>query len=852
MIGLLKDYFSAKSQDRLIRSLFKQYVEPVNAMEDSLISLSDDELRSRTEVFRDRLQKGESLDDILVDAFAVVREVARRVLGMRHFDVQIMGGVVLHQGKIAEMQTGEGKTLVATLPAYLNALTGKGVHIVTVNDYLAKRDRYWMGPVYEFLGLTVGLIQHEVPTNERRKAYAADITYGTNNEYGFDYLRDNMAWKNEDIVQRQLHYAIVDEVDSILVDEARTPLIISGPAEDSTEIYYKIERVARRLVRGEDFDLEEKTRSVWLTEAGIAKVESLLHVDNLYEGSGKNTMEHMVRQALRARHLYKNDVDYVVKNGEVTIVDEFTGRLMHGRRYSEGLHQAIEAKENLQVANENQTLASITYQNYFRMYDKVSGMTGTAKTEENEFVYTYGMPVVVITPNKPLNRTSHPDSVYRNEKDKFKAVVEEIDTMHREGRPVLVGTVSIEKSEHLSRLLSERGIAHQVLNAKNHEKEAEIIKNAGQNGAVTISTNMAGRGTDIVLGPGVAGLGGLHVVGTERHESRRVDNQLRGRAGRQGDPGSSRFFLSLEDSLLRIFGSERVAGIMDRLGVDEGVPIEHSLVTRAIEGAQKKVEGYHFNIRKTLLQYDDVMGKQREVIYRERRRVLFEEDLREHIFAMVEQVVDESLAAFCDVKLYPEEWDWDGLNGRLIALFGFSLKVAETEREKVERERLREQILELCRVRYSERVAKLTEHVFRELERYILLRVVDSAWKEHLHNMDHLREGIGLRAVGQRDPFIEYQHEGFEMFQDMIARIREDSLRYLYRVNVVSDRSKSRPPVNQRGEESRGSVYPRKQSAEGSGKSSVAAPTRKKKKIGRNDPCPCGSGKKFKHCCGKS
>jgi len=852
MIGLLKDYFSAKGQDRLIRSLFKQFVEPVNALEESVASLSDEELRSRTESFRNRLQKGETLDDILVDVFAVVREAARRVLGMRHFDVQIMGGVVLHQGKIAEMQTGEGKTLVATLPAYLNALTGKGVHIITVNDYLARRDRYWMGPVYEFLGLAVGLIQHDTPTVERRKSYAADITYGTNNEYGFDYLRDNMAWKKEDIVQRQLHYAIVDEVDSILVDEARTPLIISGPAEDSTEIYYKVDRVARRLVRSEDFDLEEKTRSVWLTDTGIAKVESLLHVDNLYEGSGKNTTEHLVRQSLRARHLYKNDVDYVVKSGEVIIVDEFTGRLMHGRRYSEGLHQAIEAKENLQVANENQTLASITYQNYFRMYDKVSGMTGTAKTEETEFVYTYGMPVVVIPPNKPLHRTSHPDSVYRNEKDKFKAVVEEIDTMHREGRPVLVGTVSIEKSEHLSRLLSGRGIGHQVLNAKNHEKEAEIIKNAGQNGAVTISTNMAGRGTDIVLGPGVAGLGGLHVVGTERHESRRIDNQLRGRAGRQGDPGSSRFSLSLEDSLLRIFGSERVGGIMDRLGVDEGVPIEHSLVTRAIEGAQKKVEGYHFNIRKTLLQYDDVMGKQREVIYRERRRVLFEEDLREHIFAMVEQVVDESLAAFCDAKLYPEEWDWDGLNGRLIALFGFGLKVPENEREKVERNRLRDQILELCRVRYNERVAKLSEPVFRELERYILLRVVDSSWKEHLHNMDHLREGIGLRAVGQRDPFIEYQHEGFEMFQDMIARIREDSLRYLYRVNVVTDRSRGKAPVTQRREESTVPVSRRRESAEKREQTAVAAPTRKKKKIGRNDPCPCGSGKKFKHCCGKS
>ncbi|HSV31072.1 MAG TPA: preprotein translocase subunit SecA, partial [Atribacteraceae bacterium] len=791
---------------------------------------------------------GASLEEILCEAFAVVREASRRVVGMRHFDVQVIGAVVLYEGKIAEMQTGEGKTLVATMPAYLSALTGKGVHIVTVNDYLAKRDRFWMGPIFELLGLEVGLIQHESTPAERKKSYAADITYGTNNEYGFDYLRDNMAWRKENIVQRELHYAIVDEVDSILIDEARTPLIISGPAEDSTDIYYRVDKVVRKLVHSEDFDYEEKTRSIWLTENGVGKVERLLHVDNLYEGSGKNPAEQLVRQSLRAHHLYKIDVDYVVNNGEVIIVDEFTGRMMQGRRYSEGLHQAIEAKEKLQVANENQTLASITYQNYFRMYDKISGMTGTAKTEENEFIYTYGMPVVTIPPNKPLKRTNFSDAVYRNEKDKFNAVVQEIETLYREGRPVLVGTVSIEKSENLSRLLEKKAIPHAVLNAKNHEKEADIIKNAGQRTAVTISTNMAGRGTDIVLGIGVADLGGLHVVGTERHESRRIDNQLRGRSGRQGDPGSSRFFLSLEDNLLRLFGSERVGGIMDRFGVDEGIPIESSLVTRLIEGAQKKVEGYHFNIRKTLLQYDDVMGKQREVIYGQRRLVLFEKSLRSYIFGMLGELLTGILDTFASEKRYPEEWDWDGLNGHLMAVFGYELSVKGPERETFDREKLRDMLERLTRERYEERVKTIGEPVFQELERIVLLRIVDSHWKEHLHNMDHLREGIGLRAVGQRDPFVEYQLEAFDMFQDMIAQIREDALRYLLRVNVVTG-----PRPRPQPEDSR---TPQLGTQPAKTQKTVPVPgsleAHRKKKIGRNDRCPCGSGKKYKHCCGAS
>lgn len=849
MLGVVKDFFTKKGHDRQLRELQKKYVEPINAQEKELTELPDEELKNKTQVFKNRLSTGATLEDILIEAFAVVREAARRVIKLRPFDVQLMGAAVLHQGKIAEMQTGEGKTLVATMPAYLNALTGKGVHIVTVNDYLAKRDRFWMGPVYEFLGLSVGLIQHDMKPEERKKAYACDIVYGTNTEFGFDYLRDNMALSQEQVVQRELNYAIIDEVDSILIDEARTPLIISGPAEDSTEIYYKIDRLVRRLTYGEDFDFEEKTRSIWLTEEGIARVETLLHVDNLYQDTGKGSLEHLVRQSLRAHHLYRKDVDYVVKDGEVIIVDEFTGRLMHGRRYSDGLHQAIEAKEKLQVAHENQTLASITYQNFFRMYQKTAGMTGTAKTEESEFLYTYGMPVVMIPTNKPLRRTNYPDVIYRTEKEKFEAVVREIEELHRIGRPVLVGTVSIDKSEKLSQMLAKKGIAHQVLNAKNHEREAEIIAQAGQRSAVTISTNMAGRGTDIILGEGIADLGGLHVVGTERHESRRIDNQLRGRAGRQGDPGSSRFFLSLEDSLLRLFGSDRISNLMDRLGVEEGVPIEHPLITRAIESAQKKVEGYHFNLRKTLLQYDDIMNQQREVIYSQRRQVLFEPNLRPIILDMLQELVAEATTGYAEEKTYPEEWDWEGLNRRLQYLFGISLTVPEAERVDFSKDRLQEMIFNQVREIYQSRVREAGEEVFSNLERLLFLKIVDTHWKDHLRNMDHLREGIGLRAVGQRDPLVEYQLEAFDMFQTMVSQIREDLLRYLLRVRVVVKKNNQRsakPAASSLGKSS-------KKSAKGAEREPVKQQvvSSRSTKVGRNDPCPCGSGLKYKYCCGK-
>ncbi|MGQ9747321.1 MAG: preprotein translocase subunit SecA [Candidatus Caldatribacteriaceae bacterium] len=894
MFGLVKEAFQRWSQDRLIREIEQKFVEPVNALEKEIERISDEKLREKTREFRERLARGETLDDILIEAFAVVREAARRTIGMRPFDVQIIGAVVLHQGKIAEMQTGEGKTLVATMPAYLNALTGKGVHIVTVNDYLAKRDRYWMGPVYEFLGLSVGLIQHESSSDERKIAYGCDITYGTNVEFGFDYLRDNMVWRKEDVVQRKLHYAIVDEVDSILIDEARTPLIISGPSEDNVEIYYKVDRAVRKLVFGEDFDYEEKTRSVWLTEQGVSKVEKLLHVDNLYGESGKGTLEHLVRQSLRAHYLYKKDVDYVVKDGQVIIVDEFTGRLMHGRRYSEGLHQAIEAKEGLQVASENQTLASITYQNYFRMYEKLCGMTGTAKTEEDEFIYTYDMPVVVIPTNKPLRRTILPDVIYRTEREKFEAVAQEIEKCYNAGRPVLVGTVSIEKSERLSALLAKRKIPHQVLNAKNHEKEAEIVAQAGKKKAVTISTNMAGRGTDILLGGNpdflarqalrdqgfgeeiirriaeyfpsedpemqkarqmyrelyqrfkkktdqeaeeVKSLGGLHVIGTERHESRRIDNQLRGRAGRQGDPGSSQFFLSLEDDLLRLFGGERISSLMTRLGMEEGVPIEHPLVNRAIEAAQKRVEGYHFGIRKTLLEYDDVMNRQREVIYGQRRRILFEEDLHAFVQDMVEEVVQGVVSTYADEKTYPEEWDWEGLDRRLWDIFGMRLLISEEQKVEMTPGRLREKILAMVLERYTKKEEEMGKEIFQNLCRYIILRVVDHHWKEHLYNMDHLREGIGLRAVGQKNPFVEYQMEAFAMFQDMVESIREDTVRYLLQVQIVREAKTpvkpARPVLNK--------VHQVQKKEEET-----------KKKVGRNDPCPCGSGRKYKYCCGKN
>ncbi|RLC36551.1 MAG: preprotein translocase subunit SecA, partial [Candidatus Nealsonbacteria bacterium] len=693
-------------------------VEKINSYEPDISKLNDEELKNKTPEFRERLNKGEALDDILPEVFAVVREAAKRVTGMRPFDVQLIGGIVLHQGKIAEMATGEGKTLVATMPAYLNALSGNSVHVVTVNDYLAKRDRYWMGGIYEFLGLKVGLIQHDMRIDERKKAYEADITYGTNNEFGFDYLRDNMAVRLEDVVQKGYHFAIVDEVDSILIDEARTPLIISGPSEESTKIYQQVNRIATRLQEEVDYKVHEKEKAITITEEGVSRIEGLLQIKNLYDEKNMNVQHHII-QALKAQRLFKRDVDYIVKDGEVIIVDEFTGRLMFGRRYSDGLHQAIEAKEGVVIARENQTLATITFQNYFRLYKKLSGMTGTAKTEEEEFIHIYNLPVVVIPPNKKLIRNNYPDVIYRTEKEKFKAVIKEIVEVHKMGRPILVGTVSIDKSETLSRLLKKENIGHNVLNAKNHEREAEIIAQAGQGKNVTISTNMAGRGTDIVLGEGVAKLGGLHVIGTERHESRRIDNQLRGRSGRQGDPGSSRFFLSLEDDLMRLFGSDKISGIMEKLGMEEDVPIEHPLVTRSIESAQKKVEGRNFEIRKQLLDFDNEMEYQRKVIYEQRRMVLESKDVKEHILEMVKDTIENILKNYTNKEIYPEEWDWSGLKDHVMQIFSISLVIPKEEIPKLSISKLRDILIEKAFEIYESREKEFTSPLMRQIETMI-------------------------------------------------------------------------------------------------------------------------------------
>ncbi len=811
---LFKNIFNSEKKElNRLRSI----VEKVNSLEESVKNLSNEELARKTTEFKNRLKNGETLDDILVEAFAVVREVARRTVGMRHFDVQIMGGVVLHEGKIAEMKTGEGKTLVATLPIYLNGLTGKGVHLVTVNDYLAKRDALWMGPIYRFLGLTVGVIQHEssflvdwddkekfsvklVPC-ERKEAYLADVTYGTNNEFGFDYLRDNMAVSLEQIVQRELNYAIVDEVDSILIDEARTPLIISGPSEKSTSIYYKCARIAKQLKRDVDFTADDKEKTVALTEEGVKKVEKLLGVKNLYASENVELVSHII-QAIRALVHFKNEVDYIVKDGEVIIVDEFTGRLMYGRRYSDGLHQAIEAKENLKVRAESQTLATITFQNYFKMYKKLAGMTGTAKTEEQEFIEIYNLPVVVIPTNKPVIRKDYPDVVYATEKTKFKKIVEEIKECYKRGQPVLVGTRSIEKSERLSKMLKREGIPHQVLNAKYHEKEAEIIKKAGQKGMVTIATNMAGRGVDIVLGEGVKELGGLHIIGTERHESRRIDNQLRGRAGRQGDPGSSRFYLSLEDEILRLFGGNSIKRIMSMLKMDEDTPLEHPMLTRAIENAQKKVEAYHFEIRKNLLEYDNVLNKHREVIYKERRKILEKANLRDEFLEFLEKMITDIVEVHLSKSL--EELDYEGLSKSFAELTGILIKPDDLK--KISRDDVLNVLLDIAKKRYEQkeeelrRLSKENESIrkqfgedpMREIERYLLLRIIDSKWKDHLYAMDHLKEGIGLRAYGQQDPLIAYQIEGFELFQSMLNSIREDWIKFIFRVELRSEPKENR------------------------------------------------------------
>ncbi|MBW2090575.1 MAG: preprotein translocase subunit SecA [Deltaproteobacteria bacterium] len=837
MLGQVLKKIVGSKNERDIRRL-TPLVEQVGALEPEMKRLSDDQLRAKTGYFKEQIERGATLDDIMTEAFAVVREASVRTLGQRHFDVQVMGGIVLHEGKIAEMKTGEGKTLAATMPVYLNALLEKGVHVVTVNDYLARRDAEWMGAIYKFLGLSVGVIVHDMDDAERRASYGADITYGTNNEFGFDYLRDNMKFSLKDYVQRDFYFCIVDEVDSILIDEARTPLIISGPANESTELYYRINRVIPKLKPAEDYVIDEKARSATLTEEGIAHAERILKIDNLYDPKYLEVLHHL-NQALKAHALFKRDVDYIVKSGDVIIVDEFTGRLMPGRRYSDGLHQALEAKENVKIERENQTLASITFQNYFRMYEKLSGMTGTADTEAAEFRKIYDLDVVVIPTNEKMIRIDNPDVIYRTEKDKFNSVVKEIEELHNIGRPVLVGTISIEKSELLSKMLKRKGIPHNVLNAKHHEKEAEIVAQAGQKGAVTISTNMAGRGTDIVLGEGVAELGGLHILGTERHESRRIDNQLRGRAGRQGDKGSSRFYLSLEDDLLRIFGSEHIQGIMGRLGMDNGEPIENKLVTRAIENAQRKVEGHHFEIRKHLLEYDDVMNQQRDVIYRQRRNILAGENLKDNIYEMIEDLVDGLIENFTDEKSYAEEWDLKALKESLFELFGLRFDPGPVE--DLTPDGLREMILDQVREAYERKEAEFGAPIMRELEQFILLQSVDNQWKDHLLSMDHLKEGIGLRGYGQRDPLREYQKEGYEMFMEMIDRIKVESISLLFHI---------RP----NREESLALMTPREQEMQLSyGEAEKPATVKREgRKIGRNEPCPCGSGKKYKKCCGRN
>ncbi len=840
-------------------------VEAVGSHEAAISPLSDAELAAKTHAFKTRLEAGETLDDIMPEAFAVVREAARRVLDMRHFDVQIMGGIVLHQGKIAEMKTGEGKTLVATLPVYLNALGGAGVHIVTVNDYLAKRDVQWMGPLYHFLGLKVSVLQHDSaflldPSFEnpdeslellrpiyRDEAYQADITCGTNSEFGFDYLRDNMATSLEEKVQRSHDFAIVDEVDSILIDEARTPLIISGAPEQAAQTYRQFARLVPGLKKGEDYEVDEKTQTVSIKEAGVARVEAELNVENLYDFANTGLVHHL-NQALRAHALFKNDKDYIVKDGEVIIVDEFTGRLMEGRRYSEGLHQAIEAKENVPVKEENQTLATITIQNYFRLYDKLAGMTGTAATEADEFLHTYQLETVIIPPNRPLVREDLADLIYRNEEAKFNAVIEDIAERHANGQPVLVGTISIEKSEVLSRLLSKRGVKHEVLNAKQHEREAHIIEGAGQRGAVTIATNMAGRGVDIILGDGVADIGGLHVLGTERHEARRIDNQLRGRAGRQGDQGSTRFYISLEDDLMRLFARDRIAGLMERMNFPDDVPIEHPLINRAIETAQKQVEQQNFGIRKHVLEYDDVMNTQRSLIYDERDEILDGLDIRKHVDEAIEEIITGSVAMFVNRDIHPDEWDMAGLFTYMEQLYPVSLGPDDVDPLTEAPEGITVKFLEDAHAAYAKKEEEIGADMMRRLERIIMLSVIDNHWREHLYEMDYLREGIGLRAIGQRDPLVEYKNEGFRIFAAMVDSVKDDFVRLVFHVEVSeAEPVEARQPVLRAVAESGPSLDSPEpeQRRKASPPPGSSAP-----RIGRNDPCPCGSGKKYKKCCG--
>lgn len=900
-------------------------VDRINSLEPEVQKLTGSELRQKTDEFRSRISGGATLDEILPEAFSVVREASRRSIGMRHFDVQMIGGVVLHQGKIAEMATGEGKTLVATLAAYLNALSGKGVHIITVNDYLARRDREWMGPIYEFLGLTVGVIQHDMGPKLRQIAYGSDITYGTNNEFGFDYLRDNMVIRKEDMVQRELNYAIIDEVDSILIDEARTPLIISGPSEESTDKYYICNRIVPGLngriilekdeidakykgidlSKGYDYIVDEKANTAHLTEQGETKVAQLLGIDNMHDVSTMEYRHHII-QALKAHKLFEKDVDYVVKDGEVIIVDEFTGRLMPGRRWSDGLHQAIEAKEGLKIERENQTLATITFQNYFRIYKKLAGMTGTAITEAQEFSHIYKLDTVVVPTNRTLIRTNHPDVIYKTEKEKFKAVCDEIEELYRNGRPVLVGTISIEKSERLSSLLKKRGIAHNVLNAKYHELEATIVAQAGRFRSVTIATNMAGRGTDILLGGNpefmvndwlktkgrsikevdreeletllkeakekvkkeheeVVSLGGLHVIGTERHESRRIDNQLRGRSGRQGDPGSSRFYVSFEDDLMRLFGSDRISAIYDRLGIEEGQDIQHPLVTRAIEIAQKRVEQHNFDIRKHVLEYDNVMNKQREVIYEERKKILFGDNIKEHIYEIMEEIAESAIDLYLNPEVHRSDWQYNEFDEWLWSKFNIrlmpGLKEAVADKEKDE---ILEYIAGIVKSAYEAKEKKMAPDIMRHIEKMIMLQIIDTKWKDHLYAMDNLREGIGLRAYGQRDPLVEYQHEAYNMFTSMIESIKDETVEFLFKIEAVREEAAPRGVFESLPQEfvhkearalSGGMPLDQDQQDFQRGLSKkdaeVAQYTRQGSKVGRNEPCPCGSGKKYKKCCGK-
>jgi preprotein translocase subunit SecA len=874
MLEWLVKIFGSKNEREIKRLM--PLVQKIGALESSMKAKSDADLKAVTPYLREKLDAGATLDDILPEAFAAAREVSWRTLAMRPFDVQLLGGIILHEGKIAEMKTGEGKTLVATMPVYLNALAGRGVHVVTVNDYLARRDAEWMGKIYRFLGLDVGVIVHGLDDHQRQKSYHADITYGTNNEFGFDYLRDNMKFAFEDYVQRDFYFAIVDEVDSILIDEARTPLIISGPAEESTSKYYDSNNAITALLRqknAEDlYSKDEKANTVVLTEEGVEFLQQYMNKGNLYDSSEFETVHHL-NQALRAHTMFNRDVHYVVKDGEVVIVDEFTGRLMPGRRYSEGLHQALEAKEGAKVANENQTLASITFQNYFRMYEKLAGMTGTAETEAMEFKNIYGLDVVVIPPNLPMVRKDHSDVIYKTEKEKYKAVIDQIKVCHEKGQPVLVGTSSIENSEKVSALLKRKGVPHHVLNAKHHEREAEIVAQAGRKSAVTIATNMAGRGTDIMLGGNpeflarqqmtpdsddyqellekfkeqcarehkeVTDAGGLFILGTERHESRRIDNQLRGRSGRQGDPGESRFYLSLEDNLLRIFGSERVSTIMDRLGVQDDEPIEHGLITKSIESAQKKVEGRNFEIRKHLLEYDDVMNRQREVIYAQRRRILSEENLRELVEEMVDEQLDESIGFYVPHKAPFAEWDMEGLKTWLKNVF--DLRLEYNKSHGITREQLQKEVRDGIMNLYTMREEEFTPEIMRMVERQILLLTLDTLWKDHLLSMDHLKEGIGLRGYGQKNPLREYQKEGFDMFLGTLSRMRELSLERLFKIQI--QREEDVEKINRRERQQRMQL--------GRGPSSEKAPTMRRagRKVGRNEPCPCGSGKKYKQCCG--